>query len=50
MCAKLEDHKVTTYQCHPGHPPNAQSIRMETLDVEGNVEESNSYLQKSAKC
>ena len=50
MCTKLEDCKVTTYQCRPGHPPNAQSICTETLDIEGDAEESNLYLQKSAKC
>ena len=49
ICAGVEGNEPSTHQCRPGHPPNAQSIRTDPLNVEGDAEESNSNLQKLAK-
>ena len=49
MCAKVKEHKSETYQCHPDHPPVPQMVHMDTLDAAMDMEESNPYLQKSAK-
>ena len=46
--AKIEEPKMGTHQCHPGHPPVPQDVRTETLNVNIDADESKSNLQKSA--
>ena len=46
---KAEGCKMETHQCRQGHLSDLQSVHTEMLDVEGDAEESNLYLQKSAK-
>ena len=49
-CVKAKEYETETHLCHPSHLPVLQNIQMDSVNINGDVEESNLYLQKSAKC
>ena len=45
---RIEERRTATYLCCPCHPSTAWNVHTDSLNVEGDAEESKSKLQKSA--